>query len=465
MPFPSPSVLEKLVPELAILAGSGKTRPQQIANFATLMQTGVLRWLIEKSLYETESDFFIDFEAEWFDCATWLNRFCQKIASAKQRTIEYYLFYEYTDFYRERWLQNVRERYQVDRQILTEILEKKLFALTDKSLRNNFQKLAKSDPPKLIKSGERRGKYKKQSDYLGRDRNEALQYDDLLTLEESFWDLLDDGVSAIAQLLLAKIQGSQRLFIHADYIFKAETQEVAEDWVEKLRIIWQSNPVLPIRIRYYSASNNTTNNYSVYPVCLQYYQRGYYLTAVGDSPQIQISVKPQWYNYRLDRVLDLEELTWDYSERLKLLKQQIYQGKNLYYCYTPDWILEQLDIAYGFDFYRPSATMLLRFDRDYEQKYIKNTLRHQSFQEISNPKELIAIFNEHQASIPTKTWQRIIERFSISSYYQLDYRLGDHHIMMRLLSWRNSVEVILPLRLREKVKKEIEKMYKIYQDS
>jgi CRISPR-associated protein (TIGR03985 family) len=88
--------------------------------------------------------------------------------------------------------------------------------------------------------------------------------------------------------------------------------------------IWQKEEIPPITIEYDSASNQTIRKYLVYPVCLFYYQRAFYLTAFGQRPN-HLDSEFGWYNYRLERIKDLYPESWSDSEiaqKLKLITHQ-----------------------------------------------------------------------------------------------------------------------------------------------
>ncbi|MEO0928246.1 MAG: hypothetical protein AAFY63_20545 [Cyanobacteria bacterium J06643_13] len=68
MTLPSIHDLESLVPELTRLSYCHKSDAKQIDNFSTLILTASRLWVIEKSLYCPESDFFVEIETQWFDC-------------------------------------------------------------------------------------------------------------------------------------------------------------------------------------------------------------------------------------------------------------------------------------------------------------------------------------------------------------------------------------------------------------
>ncbi|NES67198.1 MAG: TIGR03985 family CRISPR-associated protein [Okeania sp. SIO2D1] len=80
---------------------------------------------------------------------------------------------------------------------------------------------------------------------------------------------------------------------------------------EKLKEIWHSQPIPPIKITYVSARNfqdrqDDEEDYIVYPVCLYYSQRAPYLFAYGQTLKDYSGTRIDWYDYRLDRIKSLE---------------------------------------------------------------------------------------------------------------------------------------------------------------
>ncbi len=96
---------------------------------------------------------------------------------------------------------------------------------------------------------------------------------------------------------------------------------------------------------------------------------------MGESPDR----KTDWYNFRLDRIQSITPWQWNHP-KIPLSLQQCYQKLSLP---SPDDIAVEMSKAWGFDFYLPSTLMLLRFDRDFSDRYIKDTERHDTFEEIT----------------------------------------------------------------------------------
>lgn len=472
MSFPTITDLEELVPELARLANCPKSDQKQIDNFSSLIQNAGRLWIIQRSFYDANSDFFVEIEQEWFDCITWSEKFWDKIPDVQNKTLEYFLIGESTTFSQNQWEKQIITRYQLSSEILQKILSSHIFKVTNRTLRNNFKRLSQLNKPRLIKLDSLKGKYKKVADKTLNqlDDLDLTNHNDYAISRNDFSNFLNNGISTIAELLIAKINGNQRFFLQTEYIVSEKLQDITADWADNLKELWKQDLVSPIQIKYYSASKNATNYYIVYPVSIHYSQRAYYLYAFGETPEQTSSKTLEWYSYRLERILSLKEMAWDFSDTTQRIRAQIYKDDRLARLYSPDYIQEQLEFAYGFSFYREANTMLLRFDRDYYQRQIKDTIRHSTFQRIEDLQEVKKFIIEQLESETDRLKKHrqekllaIVNRASEDAYYKLGYRVGDRNVIMRLRSWGPNVEVILPWDLRARIKEDIEKNYKLYQ--
>ena len=259
-------------------------------------------------------------------------------------------------------------------------------------------------------------------------------------------------------LILLKTATLQRLFIHNDYVVAEELREPAADLADRLKQIWKQKPVSPIQIDYHSASLNNQGNYLVYPVCLYYYQRAYYLCAFGQAPPSPNKNQVQWYNYRLERITKISQLSWD-EPNLPFSSQQILAQEEMY---SPTYIQSQLESAYGFDFYQQKEVMLLRFDPDFAHRYIDNSFRHQTFEKIEDIEEVISLISQSGGELKGNL-TAYVEEFPHSAYYVLSYRQNDNNVVMRLRAWGPMVEVLLPLDLRQRVRQDLENTWQFYQ--
>ena len=379
MNFPSVKALEELYPDLVRFAIFPKSDLKSAQNFIKAISTAARLWTIKRSLYESDSDIYLGIDSPSFRCATWEKLFAERISNYQQKTLAEFLLKECNPNERDDWQQSLRERYNIDNLLLERLLSSVIFAVDSRTIRNHFKCLTKLKYPVLLKSSEFRGEYFKLS-AAEIDEHESKVESILEYGSRDALNLINDGLSTIAELLLKKIDGEQRLFIHTEYIVNQDLQDRADDWANELKEIWQESLVPPIVIKYDSASNNNTDEYIVYPACLYYHQRAFYLCAYGQHPKNASEFG--WYNYRLERIKDLFSSSWSESTITQKLKTTIYQQEKVKPEYKPEQIQLELDSAYGFDFYRPRATMLLRFNRDFGDRYIQNTDRHTTFKQI-----------------------------------------------------------------------------------
>lgn len=459
--FPTVQRLEKLIPEL--LQVSNQLSPQAKSNCLMLLASGVRRWVILRSLYDHNSEFFVEFETELFSCADWLNKFQQAINNYQALPLEYWLFTDYTPIVKTQFISELNSRYKLDSKDIKELFSTFLFAVTDRTFRNQFTQLAKLKNQllerRVISQNSRTKKqihkFKKRpiaaiTEILATEQN--LSFDGIL-------EFFTNEVSAIAELLVTKINGEQRLFIHHEYVVNEDLREVSADSADQLKEIWKIQPIPPIQISYHSAYLNQSQKHIIYPVCLYYYHRTYYLCAFGQRPQrTETQQELGWYNFRLERINRLKTLSWN-TPNLPFSQAEIINNSEKY---SPNYIQQELDAAYGFDFYEKAGLMLLRFDADFAQRYIDNSFRHPTFEKLDNYQEARALIK--QLGIPNS--QKLlthINQYPDAAYYTLSYRHQDNNVIMRLRAWGPKVEVIFPEELRQRMRQDIEQTWQLYQ--
>lgn len=237
MAFPDPKVLEELLPELSRLAHTSKTESNKINNFCQRMKTAARLWTIKQSLSNPNSDFFIEIESEEFKCADWEKLFFDKIPEAKNLTLADFLLAEYTSVYIQSWKKSIIKRYQIEAEVLDRLLSSKIFIVDSRTFRNHFKRLTEVKQPVLAKIESSQGKYKKVK--LQKEVTDNYSLTNIWeNTEEDILSFFNDGLSTIAELLLTKIKGQQRLFIHTDYVVTEELQDVAGDWADNLKENW-----------------------------------------------------------------------------------------------------------------------------------------------------------------------------------------------------------------------------------
>ncbi|MGB3508985.1 MAG: TIGR03985 family CRISPR-associated protein [Microcoleaceae cyanobacterium] len=260
-----------------------------------------------------------------------------------------------------------------------------------------------------------------------------------------------------------KINNEQRFFLEFEYIVHHQLSSTINTFREKLKEIWHSQPIPPIKITYVSARNfqdrqDDGEDYIVYPVCIYYSQRAPYLFAYGQTPKDDSGTRIDWYDYRLDRIKDLEVLEWN-RVNLSNFSLKICQSK------TPGEIEKKRREAWGFDFYKPQDVLLIRFDRYFHHLYIEGTEREKLFKKISY-KQALSLINSSDSNLKHKQQlNKILKARSPHDIYcRVNYRKDDYNIIMRLRAWGSKVEVLSPWDLRQTMTENIRDTWKLYQD-
>ncbi|MEH1823634.1 MAG: TIGR03985 family CRISPR-associated protein [Nostoc sp.] len=277
----------------------------------------------------------------------------------------------------------------------------------------------------------------------------------------------------ISDTYFQPINGTQRFFMHVEYVVSKDGIDRVGKWKDELKIIWEKMPVNPIQILYDSASLSREASRIVYPVCIYYFQRATYLCAFGQTLKNKRTIN--WHNYRLDRVQELRELDW-LNPSIPAELRQLHDTNQLN---EPEYILQKISAAWGLDFYRESRKMLIRFNQDFSQNYIRNSFRHETFRFLNDKQEFLQFIreykpNEQEKELLKEIFQDLpedINNFDYPyAYYTADYRIDesniiDNTVMMRLRAWGPMVEVLLPGELRSRMAKDIQETWKLYHKS
>lgn len=328
---------------------------------------------------------------------------------------------------------------------LDELLQQRLFAVTRRSLQADLQILAA-----LGWLEYREQKYHRVKQLPSRPTTTTkLNHNELHFLNQ-------EDLAEIAQNHAQQICGVRRFFFKLDYVSPRTTIDQVDDWQHQLRKIWGQTPVPPIRLTYNSAKLGNVVECLVYPVCIYYVQRAIYLCAFGQSPDR----KTNWYNYRLDRILDITPIQWTNSAIPQILQQR-YQRATLP---NPDEIEGQMSKAWGFDFYLQPQLMLLRFDREYSDRYIQYSFRHETFEAIAYQQAQRLIRQHTPQELQQQALLKVLAaRSPEDTYYRVCYRHGDNNVMMRLRAWRPKAEVLMPWDLRQSIAADIAAEFLLYQ--
>ncbi|APB32950.1 hypothetical protein GlitD10_0636 [Gloeomargarita lithophora Alchichica-D10] len=255
---------------------------------------------------------------------------------------------------------------------------------------------------------------------------------------------IDPRLSVVLADLQQNINQEQRVFIHLDFIFPADTQDQVDDLQNQLNELWSQPEICPIAF-IYDTRQNGEQMMITYPVCLFYARRAKYLSAYGKTPDQPLG----WYNFRLDRIISKKFKTLSWSD--PKIPLDLLNLKKQTKLPTSEQVQIAWDTAWGTDFYLESALMILRFEPDFAYRYIDGTERHSTFQRVDYHQISNLIRNHPER----QQIQRILQQRSPEdAYYQAQVRLGDTNLIMRLRDWRPNGEVIAPLQLREQMRQE-----------
>ena len=325
----------------------------------------------------------------------------------------------------------------------------RLFAVTAKSLENDFSALVKKGWLKKKKNAHGENVFYKVDNFP------TMPIDSPDNSISELGDILNPDLATTLKILGLPINGVNRFYMHVDYIIS--NHDSTEDLEEQLKNIWQQNSVPPIQLSYNSASLWRDITRIVYPVCIYYYQRALYLCAYGELPKKKNLIG--WNNYRLDRIEKIKSLNWQDES----IPQKLFQEYEQHKLPNVANVKEEIDYAWGLDFYQPSSPMLLRFNQDFHERYIEDTFRHFTFQKIKSTEEVKNFINEQKLPVPEKEiLLNILKNHPEDAYYKARYRVDDNNVIMRLRAWNPNIEVLLPGVLRERMIQEISQTWKMY---
>lgn len=130
---------------------------------------------------------------------------------------------------------------------------------------------------------------------------------------------------------------------------------------------------------------------------------------------------------------------------------------------TQKTVRTKLKQAWGFDFYKPSALILLRFNQDFHDRYIRGTFLHHTFEPVDYKRAASLIKQHTQTPEHQQSLLEILQsRSPADAYYQAQYRVTDYHVIRRLRALGPEVEVLLPWDLREKIAQHIQQTWNHY---
>ncbi len=350
------------------------------------------------------------------------------------------------------------------------LLDEKLFAQVRKSLQSDFDLLVSRNYLRRINHTTGRSKYYQlvekqpllnESENIHVERNLSMKKQAYLAGTLGLFSFLDPNLPVLAEELseMESDEDNHRIFLYIDYVVPESSpiQDAVDQIQSELQEIWDSGQILPLLLTYHSAHQNQIKECVVYPVCIYFMERAKYLCAYGTTPIGDIN----WYKYRLDRIISqrIECLDWKDTRVCQLLRE-MHETNQLP---TPKNISTKLKEAWGCDFYKEKALMILRFDQDFHQRYVDGICIHDTFTRISweRTAELI-----QQHTLNPEDRKAILEvlqsRSSTDAYYQVDYRVTDYYVLRWLRALGSKVEVLLPLNLRQEIAQEIQDTFNLY---
>jgi CRISPR-associated protein (TIGR03985 family) len=341
------------------------------------------------------------------------------------------------------------------------LIEGRLFVVTGKTLLKDFNSLLErgwlEEAPNL--TGKKGKEYQKVTTFpklLSIEKPDAITLSNFISIED---------IVSLAENLGQKINGVQRFFLDVEYIVLRQLSDRIEELQQQLKSSWESADIPPIQINYTSARLfNAQLDLIVYPVCIRYHQRAPYLYAYGQAPHESLSpsdIPPlDWYDYRLDHIDSITTLSWSDHQIPIALKQKRDRGT----LPTIDDVNAEMGRALGFDFFRPKQTMLLRFNQYFHGNYIERTERTALFKTISYDaaERLLKNTSANTPEQNEKLLKILRTRPHKDVYCRVEYYVGDRTAIMRLRAWGQQVEVLSPWDLRQQMREDINRLWKIY---
>lgn len=371
----------------------------------------------------------------------------------------------------EQWRHSLKKQIAISDSGLDKCLEERLFAQVRKSLQSDFDLLVNrhwlqrvADTPGRSKQYRRVAKIPSIS---SQTKNSTL--DSNLTYKEQtyvsgvlgMFSFLDPNLSLFAEQISEEVvdEDTHRVFLYVDYLVpdSSPMQDAVDQIQSELQEIWDSQNITPLLLTYRSAHQNLIKECVVYPVCIYFMEYAKYLCAYGSTPRDEIN----WYKYRLDRIISkrIEPLDWQDTRVPQLLREQYAENR----LPTPKTVNTMLKQAWGCDFYKDSALMLLRFDRDFHQGYIQGLNIHNTFTAIDCDRAATLIKQYTPNPEHRQTLLEILQsRPTTDIYYQVYYRVTDYYVVRWLRALGSKVEVLLPLDLRLQMAEDIKDAWNRY---
>ncbi|MGC1396646.1 MAG: TIGR03985 family CRISPR-associated protein [Coleofasciculaceae cyanobacterium] len=371
----------------------------------------------------------------------------------------------------EQWRYSLQKQISISDSDLDNCLEERLFAQVRKSLQSDFDLLVERHWLQRVTDIGGRSKqycrianipsvYSQTANFI-LDSNLTLQAQNYVAGVLNMFSFLDPSLSLLAEQISEKEvnEDNHRVFLYVDYVVPESSplQDAVDQIQSELQEMWDSQNITPLLLTYRSAHQNLIKECVVYPVCIYFMERAKYLCAYGSTPRDEIN----WYKYRLDRIISkcLEPLNWQDPRVPQLLREQ-YAENNLP---TPKTINTMLKQAWGCDFYKETALMILRFEREFHQNYIQGISIHQTFTKIDyNHATTLIKQNTPNPEHRQALLETIQSRPNTDIYYQVYYRFTDYYVVRWLRALGSQVEVLFPWSLRLQIAQEMQDAWNLY---
>lgn len=371
------------------------------------------------------------------------------------------------------WRNSLQAQIPINTADLDKLLEERLFAQVRKSLQSDFDLLVSRNYLQRINHQTGRSKYYHRVEKLPNLKNtESLTSPDSLSTKKQaylagtlgLFSFLDPNLPVLAEEFSSQEidEDNHRVFLYVDYVVpeSSSTEDAVDEIQSQLQEIWDSGKISPVILTYHSAHQNQIKECAIYPVCIYFMERAKYLCAYGTTPQGDIN----WYKYRLDRIISerLEMLDWQ-DIRVPQILRELNEHNQLP---TPKTINTKLKEAWGCDFYKEKALMILRFEQDFHQRYIHGISIHETFRRISYEQTFELIRQHVRDTENQKSLLKILQnRPNTDAYYRVNYRFTDFYVIRWLRALGAKVEVLLPVDLRHEISHEIQNIYNLYRDN
>ncbi|MBD2454069.1 TIGR03985 family CRISPR-associated protein [Nostoc sp. FACHB-87] len=361
----------------------------------------------------------------------------------------------------DKWKYYLKTEISISNSDLEKLLEERLFAQVRKSLQSDLDLLVSRRYLQRLDSTPGRSKYYRRVEKLP-CLEFAVSHKNQAYLAETLgmFSFLDPSLPLLAEEFSEQVdEDNHRVFMYVDYLVPESSpiQDAVDEIQSELQSLWNSQEILPILLTYYSAHLNLQKECAVYPVCIYFMERAKYLCAYGTTPTGEIN----WYKYRLDRIISqhIETLDWTDTRVPQLLRQQYSNNK----LPTPKTVNTKLKEVWGCDFYKDKELMILRFERDFHNRFIQGISIHDAFKMIDY--QMVARLIKQNT--PNVKHQKVIleileSRPSTDAYYQVDYRVNDYYVLRWLRALGSKVEVLLPLNLRQEMAEESQNVWNLY---